>query len=272
MVATVLETAPYAPPQNILEVLHHVRRRSLLDPLDSKAVKSIGVPEGNVSRTLAAFRFLKLIDDDEHCTDTFDRLARVPEDQYPEQLAQVLREAYKTIFTYWEPSEDDQVKLSNLFRQHYNPQAQRTRMVTLFVALCREANILIGPVPESRPRAKRTSVSKDQGIKRGRPGRVPSTPDAEQVPLFQSATVTGSVTPSASAFDTSGIDDHYALCLETMKKLPADHCWTRKQRLKWLQAITACVDLLVEVSDDEDVAPRNVTRDVTVVEADRAHY
>lgn len=264
MVTSVLETAPYAPPQNVLDVLRYVRKRKLPDVFDVNTVKSIGVPEGNVSRTLATFRFLHLIEEDGHSRDTFDRLARATDEEYPEQLAQAVREAYGTIFTYWEPAEDDNVRLNNLFRQHYNPQAQRTRMVTLFLALCREAGILIGAAAESRPRARRVSTPKDNGAKRTRDGRTAQAPVAEQPPLFPHQPAMS----SPSAVDIGELDGYYVLCWETMKRLPSDHRWTAKQRTKWLQAIAAVVDLLVEVDSAEEMP----TRDMTIVEADRARY
>lgn len=264
MATAVLETAPYAPPQNVLDVLHYARKRKVPDVLDTTTVKSIGIPEGNASRTLATFRFLHFIDEEGQKQDAFERLARATDDEYPEQLAQVIREAYATIFTYWEPAEDDTVRLNNLFRQHYNPQAQKTRMVTLFLALCHEAGIISGATAEVRPRARRVSLPKDQGTKRTRGARSAELAETEQVPLFRKAP-----TPATpSAFDTSEIDSYYVLCLETMKRLPTTHRWTAKQRTKWLQAIAANVDLLVEVEDAEDTP----THEVTVVEADRACY
>lgn len=264
MATNALETAPYAPPQNVLGVLHYARRRKVPDVLDVSTVKSIGIPEGNASRTIATFRFLHLVDEDGLKQDTFERLARATDDEYPEQLAQVIREAYATIFTYWEPTEDDTVKLNNLFRQHYNPQAQKTRMVTLFLALCREAGIISGSQVESRPRARRATAPKEQGTKRTRGARSAESAEAEQVSLFRQA-----ATPTApSAVDAGEIDGYYALCLETMKRLPTTHRWTAKQRAKWLQAIAANVDLLVEVEDAADMP----THEVTVVEADRARY
>lgn len=261
MTATSLEIAPYAPPQNVLEVLRYVRKRKLPEVLDNKTLMSIGIPQGNVSRTLATFRFLQLVDEDGRSEDTFDRIARATDEQYPEQLAQVIREGYKTVFTYWEPAEDDELKLDNLFRQHYDPQAQRRRMVTLFQALCREAAIIAGTGAEAHPRAKRVTTPKDQASKRSRNTRPVQTAEAEQASLFQAAPASS----SPSAADTSVIDNYYALCLETMKRLPANHRWTLKQRTKWLQAIAANVDLLVEV-DEDDNAP---TREVTIIEADQ---
>ncbi len=261
MTTTTLEIAPYAPPQNVLEVLHYVRKRKLPEVLDNKTLMSIGIPQGNVSRTLATFRFLQLVDEDGRSEDTFDRIARATDEQYPEQLAQVMREGYKTIFTYWEPAEDDEIKLDNLFRQHYDPQAQGRRMVTLFQALCREAGIIEGTGAEARPRAKRVTTPKDQASKRSRNTRPAQATEVEQAPLFHTAPTSS----SASAADTSAIDTYYALCLETMKRLPTNHRWTPKQRAKWLQAIAANVDLLVEVDEEED-AP---TREVTIIEADQ---
>lgn len=255
------ETAPYAPPQNVLDVLQHVRKRSLPDMLTSKVLTSIGIPQGNTSRVLAAFRFLHLIEDDGERQDTFKRLARATDEEYPEQLAQIIREAYKTVFTYVDPAEDDVIRLNNVFRQHYSPQAQRSRMVTLFLALCREAGIVTGTNVDSRPRVRRTqSTSREASQRQSRGTRSAQPNDAQPVP--PSSTVQFSMGPSAS--DGHGADDYYALCLETLRRLPSEHRWTKKQRIRWLQAIAANVDLLVEVSDEHE----SPTQEVTVVDAD----
>ena len=49
-----------------------------------------------------------------------------------------------------------------------------------------------------------------------------------------------------------------------LRNLPPEHQWTRKQRARWLQAIAANVDLLVEIEDEESAR----AREMTVVEAD----
>jgi len=266
MTTTALETAPYAPPQNVLDVLHHVRKRKLPEMFDVRVLTSIGIPNGNVSRTLATLRFLHLTDEDNRCQVTFERLARATDEEYPEQLAQVIREAYKTVFTYVDPAEDDSVKLNNVFRQHYDPQAQRARMVTLFVALCRQAGIITGAQSEPRPRARRaTTPLKESGQRQGRSPRVAQPSDLEQRHL---PNMPPAQTMNSAMFDGLDSDDHYALCFEMLRKLPPEHRWTRKQRARWLQAIAANVDLLVEIEDEDGVK----TREMTVVEADEVPF
>lgn len=262
MATEILETAPYAPPANVVDVLHHVRKRGLPDTLTQRVLASIGIPDGNVSRTLAAFRFLKLIEEENgECTATFQRLARATDEEYPEQLAQVIREAYKTVFTYVDPADDDTIKLNNVFRQHYNPQAQRTRMVTLFLGLCREAGIVSGSLPEPRLRTKRPPASKEHTVRQNKVPRMVQMPEVEQTSLFQ-APPSPSLAQTRAAY-IPDVDGYYAMCMETLKRLPTDHKWTKGQRVRWLEAIRASVDLLVEVSDEKTVT----TREVTVVDA-----
>lgn len=255
MAAEMLETAPYAPPVNVIDVIQHARKHSLQGSLTSRVLTSIGVPEGNVSRTLATFRFLNLIEEDGECTATFQRLARASDDEYPEQLAQVIREAYKTVFLYVDPSEfDNTVRLNNVFRQHFNPQAQRTRMVRLFLGLCREAGIISGPEPEPR-RAKRTTGNKEHAARQtNKNGRVPPSPEAE-VPTASRVSQEPVTTHAASRF--TDILAEYTICLETLRKLPSNQRWTAKQRARWIQAMTAVVDLAVEVVDEENSSTRD---------------
>jgi hypothetical protein len=97
-------TAPYAPMENVLLVIRRFRERSLPETLDTEELTRVGIPEGNATRTLRALRFLGLLDNDGERTELFDRLGRASTHEYPEVLAEILREAYHDIFEIIDPA------------------------------------------------------------------------------------------------------------------------------------------------------------------------
>src|SRR5579871_3246489 len=86
--------APYAPFGCVIAVIRRFRERGLPETLTMQEITRVGVSEGNAPRTLQALRFLKLVDEDGHRTQTFDRLGRVPTSEYAEVLGEIIKEAY----------------------------------------------------------------------------------------------------------------------------------------------------------------------------------
>ena len=143
--------APYAPVRNVLDVITRRRNRGLPDPVTPQVLGSIGIPAGNGPRTLQALRFLGLLRDDGSHTEAFSNLARSTETEYPGLLAEFVRRAYELVFTIVDPASDGTVAVTDAFRQ-YRPEAQRQKMVTLFMGLCEAAGITDHPVRRRRSR------------------------------------------------------------------------------------------------------------------------
>lgn len=227
--------APYAPVNHVLNIIRRFRDRGLPDPLTIQEVQRVGVPAGNAPRTLAALRFLGLIREDGHLSEDFERVRRASTQQYPEVLGEIVRAAYEPVFTVVDPAEDDETAIHDAFR-HYQPQAQRERMVVLFVGLCREAGIIPGGPITRATRARRGTAD------RTAPRPEPQVVRPEPVEV-------SSEVPAPTVHTEPGVD--YRLISALMQQLPKDGKWTRDKRDKWVGAMTAGVDLLTEVVDEE---------------------
>lgn len=220
------EPAPYAPVHNVLSVIRRLRDKGLPNPLSQRELERVGVPEGNAPRTLAALRFLGLVNEDGFMTAEFQRLGKASTVEYPIVLAEILRAAYSGVFTIVDPVEDDEIAIHDAFR-HYSPPAQRNRMVTLFLGLCREAEIVPGGPPVRKAKMRRSTSAK---------------------PVKQTAAINVEVLPAKEP-ESDGLD--YRLIAGLMQRLPESGRWTRSQRDKWLQAVAANVDLMIEVEEFE---------------------
>ena len=145
-------TAAYAPLNSVVLVIRRVRDRGAPDVVTNELLQSYGVSEANSPRTLAALKFLGLLADDGRPTPEFERLNRAPsEDAYKQAFGEILRSAYKAVFAIVDPTTAASVDINNAFRQ-YNPPAQRSRMVSLFIGLLSEANLVDREPPSGQTR------------------------------------------------------------------------------------------------------------------------
>jgi hypothetical protein len=230
--------APYASAVNVLTAIRKLRERGWPDPLTAQDLVRMGNPEGSATRTFVALRFLGLIDGEGQTTERREALRRAPSEEYAEALSRVVREAYAPVFQYVDPATASVDNLNDAFRG-YEPQAQRENMVNLFTALCREAGLMPGGplevVNRSRDSAKR-SPSGSERVKPPAPAN--GTPKAEEEAHASSPA------PEAERPD-------YHLLNALLKQLPVDGRWTAERRRRWIAALTANVDLLVEEVDAE---------------------
>jgi hypothetical protein len=86
-------------------------------------------------------KFLGLVDSRGGLTEAAERIRRASTEEYPGLLAEIIRAAYGPVFTVVDPAQDSEVKVADAFRQ-YDPAGQREKMVTLFLGLCEEAEIV----------------------------------------------------------------------------------------------------------------------------------
>ena len=228
--------APYAPVRSVLDVLKRRRDRGLPSPVTQETLVTIGIPAGNSPRTVQALRFLKLIDDEGNHTESMSKISRANSDEYAQVLAEIIRAAYHAVFTIVDPAKDGNVAVQDAFRQ-FIPQAQRDRMVTLFYGLCQEAEL----VP------KQVRERKQTGRRRASAGRRP-TPSTDQE-HHEEETTPANETPR---IDGPHLD--YRLVSALMQQLPPDGKWTEQRRGRWIQAVTAAIDLVIEVIDENSEA------------------
>lgn len=231
--------APYAATSNIMEVITRRRERGLANPLNYKALETISIPSGNISRTLQALKFLGLINDDGSKTDQFDRLAHAGEGEYRELLAEIVRNAYDKVFMIVDPAQDGHIAIADAFRQ-FKPEAQRDRMVTCFLGMCEKAGII-----ERRGRARSNEDSQGQRAKIQQrrlrtPAQQPTRPSVHEQQPHQGRQV-------------GNEDTEYRLIFAVIQQLPVQREWTSERRRRWLAAVEAAVDLMVEIVDDRQV-------------------
>ncbi len=236
---------PYAPYTSVLTVIRQMRERDLREPVTSQWITTIGVAEGNASRTIQALRFLDLLDEGGYLTPNFKAIGHAPDDEYPELLAQTLRGAYRHVFTALDPTTASDQQFDSAFR-YYQPRAQRQRMIMLFKGLCREANIISGGAPDATPRPRTATPKSSLSAVTKKLQPQPKTDPPLQHEVYQ---------PTLAITSHAMSNQELALLHGLLNQLPTDKKkWTQARRDKWLQAITANVDLLIDIVDsDEDL-------------------
>lgn len=140
---------PYPPPSNVTAVLQRLRTRNLPEQIDSEYLRAASIPDGTVSRTLFAMRFLGLIGGAGELTEPLKAIHTSTDEEYREIISGLIREAYNEVFNVVDPAQDSQDKILNVFRR-YTPASQRGRMVIFFLGMCREAGIPTLDVPKAR--------------------------------------------------------------------------------------------------------------------------
>ncbi|HSW41792.1 MAG TPA: DUF5343 domain-containing protein [Patescibacteria group bacterium] len=151
---------PYAAAANVIAVLRRVRARNLPDRIDNDFLRVAGVPENVFGRVTNALRFLGLIGPDDRPTDLLRSISSAPEQEYRDLLSGVLHEAYREDFARINPADDTQAQIVDSFTP-YQPRSQTSRMVMLFLGLCREAGIPVSEAP--RERAMRNGPVRSRG-------------------------------------------------------------------------------------------------------------
>jgi hypothetical protein len=226
--------APYAPASGVLTAIRRYRERGLPEPVETSVLESIGVSPGNAPVTLSALKFLNLLDTDGKHTERFDALKRATSEDYPSVLLSVLQDTYGDVFVIVDPQNHSRSQVEDAFRQ-FEPAAQRERMVALFVGLCKEAGLTVSGSSAAQKERKSEGERRPRNHT-SKPERKNSDPKTVpvQIALEQPKTETRV---------------NYELIAALLRQLPSGGAWTSTQRDKWLKAMTANVDVLIEVSD-----------------------
>jgi hypothetical protein len=226
MAVTTQNPAPYAPASAILDLIDRYRNRGLSRPFNAEVLGRAGVSDSLIPRTLQALQALELIGEDGNPTDTMEALQRAPEPEFKKQMAAWISSVYADVLSFVNAS-DDETAIRDAFR-HYNPMGQQTRMVSLFMGLCRAAGMRTDDQSNAsaRPRARKTA-----SLTAGSLMRRNSNPAAKG-----SRTIMPSGIPSPIA----GL----------LTKLPPEHGeWTKAEREKFESAFKALLDFCFTVSE-----------------------
>lgn len=176
--------APYAPPATVLGTIRHYRTFDPPEYLSTTNLRQIGVTESLLPRTVAALRFLNLVREDMTTTDQFRALRFADEDQYQTFLREMLNVSYKDVLDNLDLSTATERQINNAFIP-YSPGGQRERMITLFLALAREAGWTIAATgkagtPRTKPeKATRPRMTRMHDARRDRDPKT-VTPEPEQ--------------------------------------------------------------------------------------------
>ncbi|HYO49930.1 MAG TPA: DUF5343 domain-containing protein [Chloroflexia bacterium] len=246
------DNAPYARGEPTVKVFRHARERGLPNVIDSDTLERIGVGAGNGYQVMQALKFLGIITDEGRKgrpTDKYLRLHRASTEEYPSVLADLLRAAYDPIFNIVDPAQASIQQIHDAFR-YYKPPGQRGRMVTLFIALCREAQIIPSddrprriPATKRTPKAER-QAKKDSGTKNG--GREKPPDDSKASDLKDKEGI--NLPPPPPPLDTISVNPRYKLLLDLLEILPADGMWETEEDLEdWLAAVAATIRVRTKV-------------------------
>jgi len=144
--------APYAPPSAVLSVIHFYRSRDVPASVTLTNLQQIGVTEALAPRVLATLKFLGLLREDGTTTDQFRAIRYATEQDYHQVLTGILEGAYKSVLDHIDIATAGERELNNAFIP-YSPGGQRSRMITLFQALAKEAGWPLAVEPKaSSPR------------------------------------------------------------------------------------------------------------------------
>jgi Family of unknown function (DUF5343) len=248
----------------------HHREKGLPEVFTTQELIRLSVAEGNATRVQRALRFVGLVDNDGRRTPHFDRLCRASTTEYPQILSEILRMAYKDIFVIVDPNNTNLTELHDAFR-YYSPQAQRRRMVRLFIGLCREAELMPGGPLESRLRTKTLPASKASSLSR-EPSVIPlkqgtgADQNGDQ-PVGGSASGHLPLPHNGSPSNLDVLVEDYMLLTGLLQKqLPPNRQWTPARREQWLKAHTAMLDLLIHVEEPRNENPQMKASDFVMTD------
>src|SRR6202035_5775260 len=90
---------PYGPPANLIAILNKWRDHSVPEQVTKEWLTKIGLSENLVTHNMRGLQFLGLVDDQGYPTEIASRVRTAPSDQYASVLEDIVRTAYKPLFS-----------------------------------------------------------------------------------------------------------------------------------------------------------------------------
>lgn len=220
--------APYATPAAIIDIIDRYRHRGLPSPVNAEVLGRAGIADSLVPRTMQAMQTLDLIDETGKPTTTFEGIRLAPEAEYKSRLEDWLKGAYADVFSFVDPSKDDEIRIRDAFRS-YQPVGQQSRMVTLFQGLCAAAGLAGEKTTQARSTA-RPRANSPQPVKRVTPK-----------PASNSRSSHGNASTGLPA-PLAGL----------LASLPLDgDGWTSEQRKRFLHTFGAVLDFCFPIVESD---------------------
>lgn len=224
---------PYAPPSNVVGIIQKWREHSMPEQVTGEWLTKIGISTPSQAFSKRALFFLGLTDSDGFTTDTARRLQTAGSDQYAAVLEEIIRAAYAPIFKVVDPASSSRTQIDDAFRGE-KPEAQRPRMVALFLGLCREAGMTLKEPPQGGRASK--SASSSRSTPKTDRTRHPQQQHPQSPPIIQGTASTRQV-----AQTTNGS----ALIERLLEKFPAfDPGWSDELKQKWFDGFAKLQDEL----------------------------
>jgi hypothetical protein len=179
----ITDQAPYAPAPGVITVLDRYRDTGLGGAkITPDLVKRMSIGATVADRVVDTLTLLDLIGDDGTPTDTFKAFKAASSESYLDVFRQVLLNAYKPVFDILGEDLVDKTitDIEDAFRT-YRPESLRSRMVTLFLGLCRYAGMEVpgrrSPgAAQATPRPRRPVATGRNGKAKSRGSGPPDTP------------------------------------------------------------------------------------------------
>jgi hypothetical protein len=169
---------PYGPVSNLRDIFDTWRDRSMPEQVNREWLERIGISSHLTAKNLHALRFLGLIDEEGYTTSVASRVRVASSEEYPSVLEEIVRKAYRFVFEIRNPTEDSRLRIEDAFRR-VEPQAQRPRMVALFLGLCQLALIPLKEAPAGRLQRERGRSTAPRKSKLSAPSPEP-TPNSTE--------------------------------------------------------------------------------------------
>lgn len=144
-------TPPYGPANGMIQGLRLLERITPAK-VDTQLLRANGIAPGNEYKVVGALRFLELIDDDGRPTEKC-RLLKTQGPPHTLALQQIIRGAYRDLFSRLSPHQTTREAIYNYFVSQMDMGAEMASKATRFlVGLCDLAEIDLAASPARRPK------------------------------------------------------------------------------------------------------------------------